>query len=222
MAVFAHLLAHPLRFALSALKMTCLTHLTFSHLVQISPAQGPSMLPTFSVDGDWVLADMTARHGRRLRVGDLAIYKIPIFPSSIGAKRVIAMPGDYVSLGTPGEKGGHRMIQVSPLFSSPGLGSLTQTRSPRVIVGLPATTCQPREIRGCLGPYPSLWYRAKSSPRFCPGGRGIGWTTRYSPWTIMNLSCHSRAQASCTASKTQALRQRLNVVVSVDKGHSRV
>ncbi|KAM4065805.1 peptidase S24/S26A/S26B/S26C [Hirsutella rhossiliensis] len=107
-----HILGHPLRFALSTLKITCLAHLTLTHLVQLSPAQGPSMLPTFSVDGDWILADMTARHGRRLAVGDLVLYKIPIFPSHSGAKRVVGLPGDYVSLGTPGDKGEDRMIQV--------------------------------------------------------------------------------------------------------------
>ncbi len=105
---------HPLRLALSTLKATCLAHLAFTHLVQLSPASGPSMLPTFSVHGDWIAADMTARRGKggSLRVGDLVLYKIPIFESQHGVKRLVGMPGDYVSLGTPGEQGEEQMIQV--------------------------------------------------------------------------------------------------------------
>ncbi|KAL7919754.1 peptidase S24/S26A/S26B/S26C [Trichoderma austrokoningii] len=110
--MISHLIGHPLRFAISTLKITCLAHLTLSHLLQVSPAQGPSMLPTFTVDGDWIAADMTARLGRRIKVGDLVLYKIPIFASQNGVKRVIGLPGDYVSLGTPGERGEEQMIQV--------------------------------------------------------------------------------------------------------------
>ncbi|OAA51453.1 Peptidase S24/S26A/S26B/S26C [Metarhizium rileyi] len=110
--MFTHLLGHPIRFAISTLKITCLAHLTLTQLVQISPAQGPSMLPTFTVDGDWIAADMRHRLGRGITVGDLVLYKIPIFANQNGVKRVIGMPGDYVSLGTPGEKGEHHMIQV--------------------------------------------------------------------------------------------------------------
>lgn len=155
MAVLGHILGHPPRFALSTLKITCLAHLTLSHLVQLSPAQGPSMLPTFAVDGDWILADMTARHGRRLAVGDLVLYKIPIFPSHSGAKRVIGLPGDYVSLGTPGDRGEDRMIQVPSPSSVPSRNALTTGRSPRVTAGSSATISRPRETRGSSVPY--LW-----------------------------------------------------------------
>ncbi|KAH6611607.1 hypothetical protein Trco_001627 [Trichoderma cornu-damae] len=110
--MISHLLGHPLRFTISTLKITCLAHLTLSHLLQISPAQGPSMLPTFTVDGDWIAADMTYRLGRGVKVGDLVLYKIPIFAGQNGVKRVVGMPGDYVSLGTPGEPGEEQMIQV--------------------------------------------------------------------------------------------------------------
>ncbi|KYK60861.1 Mitochondrial inner membrane protease subunit 1 [Drechmeria coniospora] len=115
--MMSHFLGHPLRFAISTLKATCITHLTFTHLLQVSPAQGPSMLPTFSVDGDWIVADMTSRRGRGVSVGDLVLYKIPIFAAQHGVKRVVAMPGDYVSLGTPGERGEEQMIQVRPIPS---------------------------------------------------------------------------------------------------------
>ncbi|KAG8408495.1 hypothetical protein J3459_017574 [Metarhizium acridum] len=110
--MFTHLLGHPIRLALSTLKMTCLAHLTLTQLVQASPAQGPSMLPTFTVDGDWIAADMRHRLGRGITTGDLVLYKIPIFANQNGVKRVVGMPGDYVSLGTPGENGEDQMIQV--------------------------------------------------------------------------------------------------------------
>lgn len=111
--MISHLIGHPLRFTISTLKITCLAHLTLSHCLQVSPAQGPSMLPTFTVDGDWIAADMRYRLGRGVKVGDLVLYKIPIFSSQNGVKRIIGMPGDYVSLGTPGEPGEDQMIQVS-------------------------------------------------------------------------------------------------------------
>lgn len=83
------------------------------------------MLPTFTVDGDWIAADMTARLGRRIKVGDLVLYKIPIFASQNGVKRVIGMPGDYVSLGTPGERGEEQMIQVRVLdYKGQGLSKI--------------------------------------------------------------------------------------------------
>lgn len=75
------------------------------------------MLPTFTVDGDWIAADMTYRLGRGVKVGDLVLYKIPIFASQNGVKRIVGMPGDYVSLGTPGEPGEEQMIQVCLLSS---------------------------------------------------------------------------------------------------------
>jgi inner membrane protease subunit 1 len=109
----SHFLSHPFRLTLSTLKLTLATHLVFSHGFQVSPASGPSMLPTFTVDGDWLAVDMTARLGRRVGVGDLVLYKIPLDAHMIGVKRVVGMPGDYVSLGTPGEAGEEQMIQVS-------------------------------------------------------------------------------------------------------------
>lgn len=74
------------------------------------------MLPTFTVDGEWIAADMRYRLGRSVEVGDLVLYKIPLFAHQNGVKRVVGMPGDYVLLGTPGEPGDDQMIQVSRFF----------------------------------------------------------------------------------------------------------
>ncbi|KAJ4181779.1 hypothetical protein NW755_010777 [Fusarium falciforme] len=70
------------------------------------------MLPTFTVDGDWILCDHTRRYGRGVSVGDLVVYRIPVFTNQWGVKRVTGMPGDYVSVGTPGDPGEELMIQV--------------------------------------------------------------------------------------------------------------
>ena len=110
--MFQHFLGHPVRLFFSTLKVACASHLLITHVVQVSPAQGPSMLPTFAVEGDWILADMTRRRGRGISVGDLVLYKIPIFADQSGVKRVVGLPGDYVVMGTPGEAGEEQMIQV--------------------------------------------------------------------------------------------------------------
>ncbi|KAI6767535.1 hypothetical protein HG530_005544 [Fusarium avenaceum] len=110
-----HFARHPVRTTVSFIKAACLVHLGLTYGYTISPAQGPSMLPTFTVDGDWILCDHTRRYGRGVSVGDLVVYRIPIFNSQWGVKRVTGMPGDYVSVGTPGEPGEELMIQVDDL-----------------------------------------------------------------------------------------------------------
>ena len=124
--VLNHLLAHPLRLTISTLKLACAFHLCVTHVAQVAPSMGPSMVPTFAVDGEWLYADMTRRRGRGVGVGDLVLYRIPIFADQDGVKRVVGMPGDYVSLGTPGEKGEEKMIQVC---SVPSLAACRSNRS---------------------------------------------------------------------------------------------
>jgi inner membrane protease subunit 1 len=112
--MISHFYAHPVRLTLAVLKLLCGAHLFVSHVFQVSAAAGPSMLPTFAVDGVWIANDMTHARDRRrrLRVGDLVLYRIPIADGADGVKRVVGMPGDYVSMGTPGEPGDDTMIQV--------------------------------------------------------------------------------------------------------------
>ena len=104
----------PLKLILSTLKLTCAIHLLQTHIVQIAPASGPSMLPTFTVAGEYVLTDATHARNRRsqLRPGDLVTYRIPVFRHDLGLKRLVGLEGDYVSIGTVGEKGEDMMIQV--------------------------------------------------------------------------------------------------------------
>ncbi|KAG6014509.1 hypothetical protein E4U54_005162 [Claviceps lovelessii] len=162
--MFSHLLGHPIRFALSTLKITCLAHLTITHLFQISPAQGPSMLPTFTVDGDWIAADMRYRLGRRIAVGDLVLYKIPIFPDRSGVKRVVAMPGDYVSLGTPGERGEDQMIQVPEGHCWIVGDNLPASRDSRSFGPLPLALVQGKVVAKILPWKERMWFTSGLQP----------------------------------------------------------
>ncbi|KJZ70250.1 hypothetical protein HIM_10364 [Hirsutella minnesotensis 3608] len=150
MTILEHFLGHPLRLALSTLKITCLAHLVQTHLVQVSAASGPSMLPTFNVDGDWIVSDMTARHGRRVGVGDLVLYKIPIFASLSGVKRIIGMPGDYVCMGTPGEPGDHQTIQVPQGHCWIVGDNLTASRDSRMFGPIPLALIQGKVVAKVL------------------------------------------------------------------------
>lgn len=76
------------------------------------------MLPTFEISDEWLLISKRHRHGRDVAVGDLVVYKIPIFPDSDGIKRVLGLPGDYVMLDTP-ESGSEAMIQVRLILTRP-------------------------------------------------------------------------------------------------------
>lgn len=111
--VLSHFLSNPVRVTVSVFKALCTFHLIQTHVIQLSATIGPSMVPTFSVDGDWIAADMTHARNRRsaLKHGDLVLYRIPL-DNANGVKRLVGMPGDYVSVGTPGEKGSDMMIQV--------------------------------------------------------------------------------------------------------------
>jgi len=67
---------------------------------------GPSMLPTFAVDGEIVIEDnITYRlFPDSLKRGDLIVAKSPIDPdNTIICKRVIGLPGDIVCVDPTGE-----------------------------------------------------------------------------------------------------------------------
>ncbi|KAK1766126.1 LexA/Signal peptidase [Phialemonium atrogriseum] len=104
-------LGHPFQSLVSTAKYLAAAHLFWEYGYSIGPAQGPSMLPTFEITDEWLLISKRHRHGRDVAVGDLVVYKIPIFPDSDGIKRVLGLPGDYVMIDSP-ESGSEAMIQV--------------------------------------------------------------------------------------------------------------
>lgn len=103
---------HPLRLFNATLKGFFLAHLFWDHFYEISPTQGPSMLPTLEVLGDYVIVDKWYRRGRGIQVGDLVTFESVIDPGEKVLKRVLGMEGDYVLRDTP-ERGSDVMIQVS-------------------------------------------------------------------------------------------------------------
>jgi inner membrane protease subunit 1 len=71
----------------------------------IGQTSGVSMVPTmphgFS-KRTCIMYSSLHRRGRGIKVGDVITYTHPIFPERAGCKRVIGMPGDFVSVVTPG------------------------------------------------------------------------------------------------------------------------
>ncbi|KIH94095.1 mitochondrial inner membrane protease subunit 1 [Sporothrix schenckii 1099-18] len=102
---------HPGRWAVGTAKTLACCHLIWTYGYSVGPASGPSMLPTFSVAGDWLLVAKRFRGGRDVRVGDLVVYRIPVEPADEAVKRVMGMPGDYVLVNSP-EGQSDLMIQV--------------------------------------------------------------------------------------------------------------
>ncbi|KAL2262448.1 hypothetical protein VTK26DRAFT_1297 [Humicola hyalothermophila] len=98
-------IGHPLRVTLNTLKFVAFVHLVWEYGVSMAPASGPSMLPTFSVWGEWLLVSKLHRHGRGVAVGDVVAYSIPI-NDEVGVKRVLGLEGDYVLMDAPDSGGG--------------------------------------------------------------------------------------------------------------------
>ncbi|KAI1191345.1 peptidase S24/S26A/S26B/S26C [Nemania serpens] len=95
------MLGHPFRLLVATVQTFALTHLVYAYGASVGFGEGPSMLPTFFVVGDWFVTDKRYRRGRGVRVGDCVVYAIPVKPGQEGVKRVIGMPGDYVLLNSP-------------------------------------------------------------------------------------------------------------------------
>ncbi|KAK4137572.1 LexA/Signal peptidase, partial [Trichocladium antarcticum] len=93
-------IGHPLRVILTTLKFVAFTHLLWEYGVSMSPASGPSMLPTFEVVGEWLVVSKRHRFGRNIGIGDVVAYSIPI-NDEVGVKRVLGLEGDYVLMDTP-------------------------------------------------------------------------------------------------------------------------
>ncbi|KAL5343130.1 peptidase S24/S26A/S26B/S26C [Aspergillus crustosus] len=74
----------------------CALTLTWENIFTVQLAEGPSMYPTFSPRGDYLLVSRRHKHGRGVEVGDVVRFYHPSFLGVHGAKRVIGLPGDFV------------------------------------------------------------------------------------------------------------------------------
>ncbi|KAK0651991.1 peptidase S24/S26A/S26B/S26C [Cercophora newfieldiana] len=104
------LLGHPFQTFIFAGKYLAFTHLFLEYGYSANPAEGPSMLPTFEVLGEYILISKRHALGRGVEVGDLVVYNIPTKKGN-GIKRILGLPGDYVMLQSP-ETSNKAMIQV--------------------------------------------------------------------------------------------------------------
>lgn len=84
------------RLGLNGLGVFCAFTLITEHLFTVQLAEGPSMYPTFSVRGDYLLVSRLHKHGKGIEVGDVVRFYHPTFLGVNGAKRVLGMPGDFV------------------------------------------------------------------------------------------------------------------------------
>lgn len=69
------------------------------------------MLPTFMVDGDWLVIAKRFQKGKNIEVGDIVSFQSTYEPGARVIKRVIGVGGDYVLRDTPGSAS-NAMIQV--------------------------------------------------------------------------------------------------------------
>ena len=88
----------------TTVKLFLAFHLVTSYIATIGPTNGISMVPTIPHSyrsTPFILESRLHRHGRSIAVGDVITYATPPNPSVIGCKRVIGMPGDFVSVLSP-------------------------------------------------------------------------------------------------------------------------
>lgn len=59
--------------------------------------QGPSMLPTFNLNGEIVLLDRISTRYGKVGPGDVIIVRSPETPRKVVTKRIIGMEGDTIT-----------------------------------------------------------------------------------------------------------------------------
>ncbi|KAF1836304.1 LexA/Signal peptidase [Decorospora gaudefroyi] len=93
------------RSILIAANVLIVGHTFRSYIGGLCTTEGISMIPTMPhsyLSTPVVLFSSLHRRGRNIRVGDVVTYTHPVLPGESGCKRVIGMPGDFVSVMTPG------------------------------------------------------------------------------------------------------------------------
>ncbi|KAI9024424.1 peptidase S24/S26A/S26B/S26C [Phycomyces nitens] len=79
-----------------SVRFMCFAHLYNQHVSELSLCLGPSMLPTFNMTGDVVLADHISGYFSKPNIGDVVICMAPHAPGRFVMKRVVGLPGDSV------------------------------------------------------------------------------------------------------------------------------
>lgn len=95
--------------AVNLAKGALFAHIFYRYIGGVGSTTGISMVPTIPAHykkRPWILYSSLHRRGRGVKVGDVILYTHPMFPSEDGCKRVIGMPGDFVSVITPGRQDG--------------------------------------------------------------------------------------------------------------------
>ncbi|USP78397.1 hypothetical protein yc1106_05671 [Curvularia clavata] len=88
-------------------KVFIVGHVVVTYIGGVGSTTGISMIPTIPhsfTSHPWILYSSLHRRGRKIQVGDVITYTHPMFPHEHGCKRVIGMPGDFVSVITPGRR----------------------------------------------------------------------------------------------------------------------
>ncbi|KAI5811083.1 peptidase S24/S26A/S26B/S26C [Peziza echinospora] len=102
----------PPQFILNTAKVALFTHLIWEHFYAVAEVEGPSMLPTIHIVGDWVLHSKLHSRGRGCVVGDLVSAIHPEDPNVFVLKRILGMPGDFVCVDPDPEMPAGRMVKV--------------------------------------------------------------------------------------------------------------
>ncbi|KAF1918416.1 peptidase S24/S26A/S26B/S26C [Ampelomyces quisqualis] len=82
------------------------SHILHHYIGGVGSTVGISMVPIIPARNSWILYSALHRRGRGVKVGDVITYTHPMFPNQYGCKRIIGMPGDFVSVVTPGRRDG--------------------------------------------------------------------------------------------------------------------
>ncbi|KAI3495592.1 hypothetical protein L1887_37937 [Cichorium endivia] len=78
-------------------KFFCAIHVTDTYLFSTALVHGPSMLPTFNLNGEIVLLDRISTRYGKVGPGDVIIIRSPESPRKVVTKRIIGMEGDSVT-----------------------------------------------------------------------------------------------------------------------------
>jgi inner membrane protease subunit 1 len=82
-------------------------HVINAYIGCIGATDGISMVPTIPHayrSTPYIVESRLHRRGRNIHVGDIITFTHPVNPSGTMSKRVIGMPGDFVSVMTPGRR----------------------------------------------------------------------------------------------------------------------